>query len=77
MAKGTRARRVSAKTAVAAGSRGWGLALFWAAVVVDLTLGASATINPLFGRSAHWDWVAGIAPLSFTVFAIAFRRRWV
>ena len=70
-------RHVSAKAAIAAGPRAWGLALFWAAVVVGMTLAASATINPLFGRSVHWDWVAGIAPFSFAVFAIAFRRRWV
>ncbi|MDP6401917.1 MAG: hypothetical protein QF467_00030 [SAR202 cluster bacterium] len=77
MDKKTRGQRISSTVAIVVGPRGWGPALFWAGVVVGLTLVASAVINPLFGRSVHWDWVAGIAPISFAVFAIAFRRRWV
>ncbi len=58
-------------------SRTWALSLFWAAVVVGVAIVASATINPLFGRFVHWDWMAGVAPVGFVTMALAFRRRWV
>ncbi len=59
------------------GSRTWALSLFWAALVVGVAIVASATINPLFDRSVHWDWMAGVAPVGFVALALAFRRRWV
>ncbi|MCH8184798.1 MAG: hypothetical protein IH862_01710 [Chloroflexi bacterium] len=59
------------------GSRTWAFSLFWAALVVGVAIVASATINPLFGRFVHWDWMAGIAPVGFVTMALAFRRRWV
>ncbi len=59
------------------GSRTWTFSLFWAALVVGVAIVASATINPLFGRFVHWDWMAGIAPVGFVTLALAFRRRWV
>ncbi len=59
------------------GSRTWTLSLFWAALVVGVAIVASATINPLFGRFVHWDWMAGVAPVGFVTMALAFRRRWV
>ena len=59
------------------GSRTWAFSLFGAALVVGVAIVASATINPLFGRSVHWDWMAGVAPVGFAVLALAFRRRWV
>ena len=58
-------------------SRSWQFSLFWAAVVVGVAIVASATINPLFGRFVHWDWMAGVAPVGFISLALAFRRRWV
>ena len=48
-----------------------------AAVVVGVSIIASATINPLFGRHVHWDWMAGIAPVGFALLTIGIRRRWV
>ncbi len=59
------------------GSRTWAFSLFWAALFVGVAIVASATINPLFGRFVHWDWMAGIAPVGFVTMALAFRRRWV
>ncbi len=59
------------------GSRTWTFSLFWAALVVGVAIVASATINPLFGRFVHWDWMAGVAPVGFVTLALAFRRRWV
>lgn len=57
--------------------RSWTFSLFWAALVVGVAIVASATINPLFGRFVHWDWMAGVAPVGFISLALAFRRRWV
>jgi hypothetical protein len=45
--------------------------------IVGLAIVASATINPLFGRYVHWDWMAGVAPTGFILVTLAFRRRWV
>ena len=60
-----------------ASTRGWPVSLLWAAVIVGASMALSATINPLFGRSVHWDWMAGVAPVSFILLLLAFRRRWV
>ena len=49
----------------------------WAAVVVGIGILLSATINPLFGRFVHWDWMAGVAPTGFAALTLAFRKRWV
>lgn len=57
--------------------RGWPVSLLWAAVIVGVSIALSATINPLFGRYVHWDWMAGVAPVSFVLLTLAFRRRWV
>ena len=57
--------------------RSWVSSLTWAVAIVGVSIIASAAINPLFGRYVHWDWMAGVAPVSFAVLAIAFRRRWV
>ena len=59
------------------GPRTWAFSLFWAVLVVGVAIVASATINPLFGRFVHWDWMAGVAPVGFVALALAFRRRWV
>ena len=55
--------------------RGWPASLIWAAVIVGVSIGLSATVNPLFGRYVHWDWMAGVAPVSFVILLLAFRRR--
>ena len=78
MAKRTLGRgRGSAGATGPPGSRTWAFSLFWAALVVGVAIVGSATINPLFGRFVHWDWMAGVAPVGFVVLAVAFRRRWV
>ena len=58
-------------------ARAWTFSLLWAIGVVGLFILASATINPLFGQSVHWDWMAGIAPAEFVVLALALQRRWI
>gem|GEM_PF-1977423 len=58
-------------------SIGWPVSLLWATVIVGVSIALSATINPLFDRYVHWDWMAVIAPLTFTLLLLAFRRRWI
>jgi uncharacterized membrane protein YdcZ (DUF606 family) len=58
-------------------TRSWVVSGIVAAVVLSVTLTLSATINPLFGRAVHWDWVAGIAPVTFVAVVLATRKRWV
>lgn len=57
--------------------RSWTASLLWAAVTIGVAILASATINPLFGRYVHWDWMAGVAPAGFGLLSLAIRRRWV
>jgi len=57
--------------------RSWVVSGIVAAVVLALTLTLSANINPMFGRAVHWDWVAGIAPVSFVAVLLATRNRWI
>ena len=57
--------------------RSWTFSLILAAIVVGIAIIASATINPLFDRSVHWDWMAGAAPVGFAALTLALRKRWV
>jgi len=77
MAKQTGKSRSSRIGDVAVVPRGWTFSLTWAVAIVGLSIVASATINPLFGRYVHWDWMAGVAPVGFILVTMAFRRRWV
>ena len=77
MGKQTSKGRSSQRSNEAKAPRGWAFSLLWAVVIVGLSIVASATINPLFGRSVHWDWMAGVAPVGFVLVTLAFRQRWV
>ncbi len=57
--------------------RSWVISVIVAAVILAITLTLSATINPLFGRAVHWDWVAGIAPVAFLAVLLSTRNRWL
>ena len=63
--------------AAALAPRSWVVSASWAAVFVGVGIALSATINPLFGRYVHWDWMAGLAPTLFALATVALRRRWV
>ena len=56
--------------------RSWVYSLFLATAIVGASIIVSATINPLFGRSVHWDWMAVVAPVGFVALTTAFRRGW-
>lgn len=57
--------------------RGWWTSIGVAAVTVGVGILLSATVNPIFDRSVHWDWMAGIAPVLFGLLAFGIRRRWI
>lgn len=61
----------------AATPRTWPVSLIWATGIIGVSIILSATINPILGRYVHWDWMAGVAPVSFVLLLLAFRRRWV
>ena len=65
------------KEAAGRASRSWFVSLRWAAVVVGIAVAFSAVLTPLIGRTVHWDWMAGLAPILLIVLTIAIRRRWV
>ena len=56
--------------------RSWRFSVAVATMIVGASIVISATVNPLFGRSVHWDWMAGLAPTVFVLVAVGFRRRW-
>jgi len=57
--------------------RGWWTSIGVAAVTVGVGILLSATVNPVFDRSVHWDWMAAIAPVLFGLLAFGIRRRWI
>ena len=57
--------------------RNWVFSTLVAAVVIGLSVLLSATVNPMFGRSVHLDWMAVVAPASFIFLLLSVRRRWV
>ena len=77
MAKTEKQKRGTSRTAEELIPRSWQVSLLWAAVIVSIGIVASATINPLFGRFVHWDWMAVVAPAGFIALTLAFRKRWV
>ena len=77
MARQTKKREKAPRRRRQATPRSWVLSLSWATAIVGLSIIASATINPLFERSVHWDWMAGVAPVGFVALTMAFRRGWV
>lgn len=46
------------------------------AVSVGVGIAISATVNPLFDRAVHWDWMAGLVPVLWVGLAVALRNRW-
>jgi hypothetical protein len=46
-------------------------------MIVAVATAASALINPLIGRSVHWDIVAVLMPTLFVLFTVLLRKRWV
>ena len=65
------------KNAADPAKRAWRVSLARAAILVAAAVAFSAIVNPLLGRSVHWDWMAGVAFTLFVVATVALRLRWV
>lgn len=59
-----------------AAKRGWTASILFSVAVVGVGMAISATVNPLFGRAVHWDWMAVLAPALFVALTMALRNRW-
>ena len=46
-------------------------------LVVAVGVGLSGTVNPMRGRTVHWDWTAALASTLFVAPTVAVRRRWL
>lgn len=57
--------------------RTWVEALKWAAIIVVIATVASAVLNPLIGRTVHWNIMAVLMPTLFVAFSFLFKKRWV
>ena len=56
--------------------RSWTAAIAFSAAVVGVGILISATVNPLFGRAVHWDWMAVLTPVLFVTLTMVLRNRW-
>ena len=56
--------------------RSWAWSVAMSVGVVGVGIVVSATVNPLFDRAVHWDWMAVLAPAMLIGLAVALRNRW-
>ncbi|MCX8214151.1 MAG: hypothetical protein OTJ97_06550 [SAR202 cluster bacterium] len=56
--------------------RSWPWSVAASVAVVGVGIAISATVNPLFDRAVHWDWMAVLAPVLLIGLAVALRNRW-
>ena len=57
--------------------RSWPFSVGLSVGVIAVGVVLSATVNPLFGRAVHWDWMAVLVPVLLIGLTLALRRRWV
>ena len=58
------------------GKRSWTASMAFSVALVGVGILLSATVNPLFGRAVHWDWMAVLAPTLFVTMTVVLRNRW-
>lgn len=56
--------------------RSWARSVAISVAVVGVGIAISATVNPMFDRAVHWDWMAVLAPALLIGLAVALRNRW-
>lgn len=59
-----------------AGKRSWRSAISISVAMLAVGIAVSATVNPLFGRAVHWDWMAVLAPVLLVAMTLVLRNRW-
>jgi len=76
MGSGPRDGKEPERGKAAAAKRGWTASILFSVAVVGVGIAISATVNPLFGRAVHWDWMAVLAPALLVALTMALRNRW-
>jgi hypothetical protein len=56
--------------------RSWRSAISISVAMLAVGIAVSATVNPLFGRAVHWDWMAVLAPVLLVAMTLVLRNRW-
>ncbi len=59
------------------GPRSWVFSMLSSALFIGGPMALSGIINPLLGRSTHWEYMAAGGPALFVALAVAFRCRWL
>ena len=59
------------------GKRSWRVSFAASALVVGASLSISAVLNPVIGRTVHWDWAATLASVLLVALTLALRQRWI
>ncbi len=59
------------------GLRPWTSSFGLALLIVVVGVALSSAVNPILGRTIHWDWTAALSSVLLVVLAVAVRRRWV
>ena len=57
--------------------RPWERSLVIALAVVGGSVTLSVVVNPLLGRTIHWDWTAALAVTLLVGLTMGLRNRWV
>ncbi len=68
---------MASKQSQATRRRTWTSAIVTAAAIVAVATVVSALINPVLGRTVHWNIVAVLMPSLFVLFTLAIKNRWV
>ena len=73
MSKPNGEREEKAEAGEAGSRQRWRVRLAAAALVVGASVSISAVLNPVIGRTVHWDWAAALASVLLVALTLALR----